>query len=279
MAAAPATARERRRRGRAAGAGGGGAAAAAVEEDGEEPHLNPFLEGAPPPSSRVQFRKVASRARWVEEAGAAEVVDGRGKLWLTTGVSRGGKLYYNVEEIGFLAERGALVLLNDKDETIGMGDIYEKIAGGKYGCSWDAFQAYRHLKLLGYIVGRYGVPWTMKHSDTSNILDRPTNMLDADQSIDRVDGAFGDITKLLKEMHIDGIFPSFQVYLPNSKFKKSSPGAPSFLLCLLRDKPPSRIELETVENKIEGIPLKYCHVDNGRVSFLSFDNVTLPSLP
>jgi tRNA-splicing endonuclease subunit Sen54 len=44
---------------------------------------------------------VASRAVWVEEAGAAEVVDSKGKLWLTTGVNRDGKLYYNVEEIGY----------------------------------------------------------------------------------------------------------------------------------------------------------------------------------
>jgi hypothetical protein len=46
-------------------------------------------------------RKVASRARWVEEAGAAEVVDSKGKLWLTTGVTRVGKLYYNIEEVGY----------------------------------------------------------------------------------------------------------------------------------------------------------------------------------
>jgi tRNA-splicing endonuclease subunit Sen54 len=35
-------------------------------------------------------------------------------------------------------------------------------------------------------------------------------------------------------MHIDGIYPSFEVHLPNSKFKKSCPGVPTFLLCLLR---------------------------------------------
>ncbi|KAL6656287.1 hypothetical protein ACP70R_007113 [Stipagrostis hirtigluma subsp. patula] len=272
-AAAAATARDRRRRSRAP------EAAAAADEDGEEQHLNPFLEGAHPASSRVQFRKVVSRARWVEEAGAAEVVDSKGKLWLTTGVNRGGKLYYNVEEIGFLAERGALILLNDKDETIGMGDIYEKIARGNYGCSWDAFQAYKHLKSLGYIVGRYGVPWTKKDSGTCDIIHESTSMDETDQSVDGADGTFSDITKLLKEMQIDGICPSFQVYLPNSKFKKSAPGSPSFLLCILRDKPPSRVELEAVENKFEGIPLKYCHVDNGRVSFLSFSNVTLPNLP
>ena len=46
-------------------------------------------------------RNVASRARWVEEAGAAEVVESKGKLWMTTGVTRGGKLCYNIEETGY----------------------------------------------------------------------------------------------------------------------------------------------------------------------------------
>ncbi|KAF0914452.1 hypothetical protein E2562_028530 [Oryza meyeriana var. granulata] len=253
--------------------------AAAAEDDGEEHHLNPFLDAAPSSSSRVQFRKVASRAVWVEASGAAEVVDSKGKLWLTTGVTRDGKLYYNVEEIGFLAERGALVLLDGEGETIGMEEIYGKIAGGKYGCSWDAFQAYKHLKLLGYIIGRYGVPWTFKHSHTYGIIDSPTSVVDTDQSLNRVGGACNDIIKLLKEMCVDDMHPSFEVYLPNSKFKKSSPGDPSFLLFLLSNKPPSRDELETVENKFEGIPLKFCHVDNGRISFLSFDKPALPSLP
>ena len=49
-------------------------------------------------------RNMASRARWVEETGAAEVVESRDKLWLTTGVTRAGKLYYNVEEIGYVRQ-------------------------------------------------------------------------------------------------------------------------------------------------------------------------------
>ncbi|XP_044950038.1 uncharacterized protein LOC123399712 [Hordeum vulgare subsp. vulgare] len=267
--------RNQRRRGRAPGA----AFAVAAEDDGEEHQLNPFLSDAAPSSSRVQFRNVASRARWVEEAGAAEVLDNKGKLWLTTGITRGGKLYYNVEEIGFLAERGALVLLDDKDVTVGMEEIYRKIAGGSYGCSWLTFQAYKHLKLLGYIVGRYGVPWTIKHSRSGEVTDSPESMDNTNLSFGRADAARNDITKLLKGIHIDRMYPSFEVRLPNSKFKKSSPGAPSFLVCLLRDKPPSRDELETVENKFGGIPLKFCQVDNGRISFLSLGRVTLPTLP
>ncbi|VAI34169.1 unnamed protein product [Triticum turgidum subsp. durum] len=225
-----AVAHDRRRRGCAPGA----TSTAAAEDDGEEQQLNPFLLDAAPSSSRVQFRNVASRARWVEEAGAAGVLDNKGKLWLTTGIARGGKLYYNVEEIGFLAERGALVLLDDKDETVGMEDIYGKIATGSYGCSWDAFQAYRHLKLLGYIVGRYDIPWTMKQIRSGDVTNSPVSMDGTSQSFGKANGACNDITKLLEGMHIDGMYPSFKVHLPNSKFKKSSPGVPSSLVCLLR---------------------------------------------
>ena len=139
--------------------------------------------------------------------------------------------YWLIKLCRFLAERGALVLLDDEGETIGMEDIYKKIAGGNYGCSWDAFQAYKHLKLLGYIVGRYGVPWTMKGSCTCEVTDSSKSMADTDRCSD---GACSGITKFLNEMHIDGIYPSFQVHLPNSKFKKSSPGDSCFLLCLLR---------------------------------------------
>ncbi|RLN34029.1 uncharacterized protein C2845_PM03G02290 [Panicum miliaceum] len=185
---------DRRRKNRAPAGG-----AATGNDDGEEQHLNPFLDAAPSASSRVQFRNVASRARWVEEACAAEVVESKSNLWLTTGVTRGGNLCYNVEEIGFLVKRGALILLDDKDETIGIEAIYEKIAGGKYGCSWDAFQAYKHLKLLGYIVGRYGVPWMMKNSGTCDTT-VPPSVVHTDPSFNRVDGTCSDITKLLKEM-------------------------------------------------------------------------------
>nr|CAB3459966.1 unnamed protein product [Digitaria exilis] len=198
-ATAAVTAGSRRRRNRAPAVGAG-------NDDAEEHHHNPFLETASSAPSRVQFRNVASRARWVEEAGATEVVESKGKLWLTTGVTRGGKLCYNIEEIGFLVERSALILLNDKDQTIGIENIYEKIAGGKYGCSWDTFQAYKHLKSLGYIVGRYGVPWTLKNSGTSDTTVAPTSVVHTDQSFNKVDGTCSDITKSLKEMHIDSIF-------------------------------------------------------------------------
>ncbi|XP_072972655.1 uncharacterized protein [Typha angustifolia] len=176
----------------------------------------------------------------------------------------------------FLAEKGGLVL-DDNGTHFGMEEIYKKIAEGKYGCSWEFFEAYKHLKSLGYIVGRHGLPWTMKQNcHVSSILPSTEN---SNQNSDREVEDNIVITDLLKGMHIDEIYPAFDIYLPNSKFRKSSPGNPSFILCLLRDKPPSRKEVETLEKKCSGIPLKFCYVDHGRVSFFSFDKVMLPSLP
>jgi hypothetical protein len=47
-------------------------------------------------------------------------------------------------------------------------------------------------------------------------------------------------------------------------------GLPCIYSVWWRDKPPSRDELETTENKFEGIPLKILHIGNGRVNFVSF---------
>ncbi|XP_072972654.1 uncharacterized protein [Typha angustifolia] len=265
--------------GRRGGRRGGREPKEGEEDDPEEHHQNPFLSSSSiskPSPSRPQFRKEVSRARWIDEMGMGEVIEKKGSMWTTTGVVRNGKLYCHIEEIVFLAEKGGLVL-DDNGTHFGMEEIYKKIAEGKYGCSWEFFEAYKHLKSLGYIVGRHGLPWTMKQNcHVSSILPSTEN---SNQNSDREVEDNIVITDLLKGMHIDEIYPAFDIYLPNSKFRKSSPGNPSFILCLLRDKPPSRKEVETLEKKCSGIPLKFCYVDHGRVSFFSFDKVMLPSLP
>eukprot|EP00268_Persea_americana_P031024 TRINITY_DN3010_c0_g1_i1.p1 TRINITY_DN3010_c0_g1~~TRINITY_DN3010_c0_g1_i1.p1 ORF type:complete len:141 (-),score=38.13 TRINITY_DN3010_c0_g1_i1:172-594(-) len=54
------------------------------------------------------------------------------------------------------------------------------------------------------------------------------------------------------------------------------------LYCLLEetlDDPPSKAEIQLHEAECKGIPLKFCHLEHGRVSFFSFDKVELPFLP
>ncbi|PVH38350.1 hypothetical protein PAHAL_5G241600 [Panicum hallii] len=72
MVAEAATAGDRRRRSRAPAGG-----TAAGNDDGEEQHLNPFLDAAPSASSRVQF-SVAPRSMCSTTAGAGMWPHARG---------------------------------------------------------------------------------------------------------------------------------------------------------------------------------------------------------
>ncbi|KAJ6844955.1 uncharacterized protein M6B38_288335 [Iris pallida] len=250
------------------------------ELEEEENHRNPFLStnaNFRPSSSKLQFRKELSRARWDEEMGMGEIVEKKGSMWATTGIIRNGKLYCRVEEILFMAERGALLLSDCDDTILSIKDIYKKITNLKDGCSWDCFKAYRHLKSLGYIVGWYGIPWIMKTT-------LGCGNSDPRQSTQDGNGIFCQeveytLSNCFRDMQLDEMKPAFSVHLPNNKFRKSSPGDPSFLLCVLRGNPPSRAEVESMEEKCDGLPLKFCFVDHGRISFFSYDKVTLPILP
>ncbi|KAK9290446.1 hypothetical protein L1049_008616 [Liquidambar formosana] len=229
--------------------------------------------------SKLQFRKDISKARWNDEMGMAEVVKKKGQLWTTTGIVRSSKTYCSIEETLFLAEVGALLLLDDNDISLSLRDIYVKVAEGKGGCSWEDFEVYRHLKSLGYIVGRHGIPWTMKSVKSSSSSVSLQGTPEGSKIIERESEDKSSIGELFNNMQINELRPVFDVYLPNSKFRKSSPGDPSFVLCPSSGYPPSKAVIEVMERRCSGIPLKFSHVDHGRVSFFSFNKVDLPVLP
>ncbi|XP_043690680.1 tRNA-splicing endonuclease subunit Sen54-like isoform X1 [Telopea speciosissima] len=228
---------------------------------------------------KLQFRKNKSKACWDAEMGMAEVMEKKGRIWTTMGVVRRSKTYCFIEEILYLAQIGALVLLDAYDTVLSLKDICEKVAEGKNGCHWEAFEAYRHLKSLGYIVSRHGVPWTMKSVQSFSDSACLEGITESNEIADRKSEDELSIISLFKDLHINELRLGFDVYLPNSKFRKSCPGDPSFILCLTSGQPPLRAELENLEKKCNGIPLKFCHVDHGRVIYFSFDKVDLPVLP
>lgn len=53
------------------------------------------------------------------------------------------------------------------------------------------------------------------------------------------------------------------------------------MVCILpcRGSPPSKGHIENLDRQRGEVPLKFCHVDHGRVSFFSFTKVELPVLP
>ncbi|CAN4118476.1 unnamed protein product [Withania somnifera] len=84
---------------------------------------------------------------------------------------------------------------------------------------------------------------------------------------------------MFSNMQIGGLRLAFDVYPPNSRFRKSAPGDPCFVLCLVSEYPPSKEEIEDLERHSHGIPLKFCLVEHGHMSFFSFNKVELPILP
>ena len=132
----------------------------------------------------------------------------------------------------FLGERGELNLSDADDSSIPLRNIYQKVAEGKSGGCWESFEAYRHLRSLGYIVGRHGIPWTMKGVKNASTSIEGTSEIKVilDQKLEDPNL----INELFNNMRINEVRPTFDVYPPNSKFRKSSPGIPSFVLCVMR---------------------------------------------
>ncbi|CAK8578787.1 unnamed protein product [Lathyrus sativus] len=228
---------------------------------------------------KLQFRNVKSKCRWNEEMEMAEVIEKNGKMWVSTGIVRSGKIYTSIEETLYLMELGALHLVDNENTSISLIEMYNKVAGRESGCCWELFEAYRHLKSLGYIIGRHGVAWSLKSVRSSQkqvaleVTEESTQLVDMGSKLEL------SISKLFGDLKISDLKPDFDVYLPDSRFRKSSPGDPNFLLYLSRGHLPSRAEIEALKRQCAGIPLKICQVIEGRVSFFSFDKVELPVLP
>ncbi|KAK2362614.1 tRNA-splicing endonuclease subunit [Trifolium repens] len=234
---------------------------------------------SPGSSTKLQFRNTKSKGRWNEEMGMAELFEKNGKMWVTTGIVRNGKIYTSIEETLYLMELEAFDLLDNDDRSISLSEMYEKVAGGKFGCCWELFEAYRHLKSLGYIIARHDVAWSLKSIRSSLKSSDLEGVEENKQLVDMVSKVEVSIDKLFGELKINDLKPNFDVYLPNNRFRKSFPGDPNFLLYLSRGHPPSKAEIELLERQCGGIPLKFCLVAEGRVSFFSFDKVELPVIP
>ncbi|RZC49505.1 hypothetical protein C5167_017923 [Papaver somniferum] len=247
-----------------------------LQDSDEDEHL--FMFDCIP---KLQQRKAKSKVCWDSEMRMAKVIEMKGRCWGTTGIVRNSETYLSIEETLFMAERGALLLVNSDDMVLSLRDMYGMLREWKNGCSWDSFQPYKHLKSLAYIVSRHGVPWTMKNHKhcTSPTCVRDSNNGSALSGTELEEGI--SITDGLGNMHINyEAKPTFDVFSPNRKFRKCAPGEPNFVVYLTReDNLPSKEEIEDLVARCKGVGLMVCHIQHGRVSLFSHKETELPLLP
>ncbi|KAE8718017.1 hypothetical protein F3Y22_tig00110020pilonHSYRG00455 [Hibiscus syriacus] len=175
-----------------------------------------------------------SNARWIDDLAMAEVVEKKGKMWVTTGTIRNVNTYCSIEETVFLVEIGALHVLDRNGMYLSLKELYEKLSDGKSGCNWEVFEVYRNLKSLGYVVGRHGIPWSVKGQKIKSGTCSLESSQESNELLEMEQENKNSIIELFNNMRITEVTPAFHVYLPNSKFRKSSPGDPNFILCMSR---------------------------------------------
>ncbi|XP_021723233.1 uncharacterized protein LOC110690682 isoform X1 [Chenopodium quinoa] len=250
--------------------------------------------------TKLQFRSVVFKACWNDEMGVAEIMKHKGNLLKSMGINRNGKIYLSIEETLFLVQIGALLLVDDQNTALSLREIYPKVEEDKSGCSWEGFKIYQHLKSLGYILGRLGTPWSLKSVKSCTLV--PDNTSENDNST-QILVAGTSIVQSLKNLQLkeagpyseDDLLnsvkmtfseksrfvvhlPVYEVYLPNSQFKKTCPGDPNFVVYPSSGHPPSLSDIKELERQSNGFPFKIGHVDDGRVSLFSFDKMELPVL-
>jgi tRNA-splicing endonuclease subunit Sen54 len=160
--------------------------------------------------------KHTSLGKWDPEKKKVKMIRIRGHHWSTLGHHHqqggggGSSIYIYPEEALFLIDRGMLQLMigpddnNNNNNTNKDGGIpvcspeiaYQLFIQQERVVSIETFQVYMYLKRLGYILIRYTQPSTTTITSTSLL--------------------------------------SYKVYKPNSRFRKSSPGSPSFYLFIQR---------------------------------------------
>ena len=130
----------------------------------------------------------------------------------------------------YLMQREALNLYH-QDCEMPIMTLYSFMMKSEYGCAWDAFKVYLELKTLGYVVSRHNVPWSISMNASighKNILNCSNDELSTCVESLTLSGSFENPDR---GQDLDLVF---DVFAPNSKFKKTDPGIPDFSLLISR---------------------------------------------
>lgn len=106
-----------------------------------------------------------SFASWKPDVRFAEISLQRGKLWQHMGTSLKGKLFCDLEEAMYMAERCNL-LIQVGDKIASVKELYGLMCD--QNLAWEAYYAYAYLRRAGYVVRRFPMRWKIqRESDLS----------------------------------------------------------------------------------------------------------------
>ncbi|PIM99726.1 hypothetical protein CDL12_27772 [Handroanthus impetiginosus] len=148
----------------------------------------------------------------------------------------------------------------------------------RHWCSWDSFDVYWHLKFLRYIVGHHNVPWSMKKVKIKIDDQAGAEEIDSVRDSGSKDNSF--ITEMFGNSHLGETRQHLMFILPIASLKGLLQAIHPSCSALPGNLSQQHLLDELILPYTFTIsPLKFCIVEHGRVSFLSFTKVELPVLP
>jgi hypothetical protein len=167
--------------------------------------------------------------------------------------------YLFIEEVLFLLERGVLQVYSERGELLHLQRVYEMLETTRVPIS--IYLTYAHLRRQDYRVLRH-VPddASMTTNDSSKEARR---------------------TMVLTTLNQDASSIAFDVYRPNTHFKRTDPGIPHLQVAVASFQLPflTFIQLQSLIQKIGNVPLKIATVsDSGVVVMFAISSVGVPTI-
>ena len=200
--------------------------------------------------------------------------------------------YLFPEEALYLHMLGLVVVLGGEkgDEAMTTKDLYLRYFSADscvdYGIALPAYLAYMHLRAQSYIVARHGLLYSGEGQKEENA---PTDAGDCAEDKLRMERTRKKKNRLKRidralqhppiQINSNEVSLAFDVYKPNSSFRKSDPGPPDFCVAVgnFNSPSPPLSMLLSLISECNGTPLRVAVIsDSGTVMLFSFSDEEAP---
>lgn len=185
-----------------------------------------------------------------------------------------------IEEALVLFERGVLDVYNHNDTKLDAQGLYDMLE--ELGVSLPIYLTYAHLRAQDYRVLRH-VAGSVAQVESSNGRNN-SDAYEADETLlqqQQQQIKQARRTVLLQTLDNDPSSIAFDVYQPDTAFRKTYPGPPHFVVAVASFKlqSPTFVELQELQESCNGVPLRIATVsDGGAVVMFGVTHVGVPDI-